>query len=370
MSALKRIKIDNFRNLKNIDLDLRPELNLLVGDNGSGKTSFIEAIHVLSVGKSFRTARIDPLLADGQDQFLVYAELFSGDRVGLQRDLTTTPTLRLNSESQSGWKEIAPLMPIQVLNSDSFLLVDGGAGIKRRFIDWAMFHVEHSYLGLWRNYRRLLQQRNALLKLNSHDIRSQLSIWDEELAKSGEEMHILRKQLLKSYTPLLLKTITEFLPAINISIDYKKGWPRGIPLHQALFDSRSKDTKYRATTLGPHRADIAISSAGLPVSEVLSRGQIKLLACALKISMSKYLSQIKANQGNPAYTITFLIDDLASELDANSSGVVLDALISSKNQCIFTAITGGDLARVSDLTETSGKFHVEHGKIRAIKPAV
>jgi DNA replication and repair protein RecF len=370
MSALKRIKVDNFRNLKNVDLDLRPEVNLFIGDNGSGKTSFMEAIHVLSVGKSFRTARVDPLLADGKGQFLIYAELFSGDRIGLQRGLSTTPNLRLNSEPQSGWKEVAPLMPIQVLNSDSFLLVDGGAGVKRRFIDWAMFHVEHSYLGRWRNYRRLVQQRNALLKLSHRDIQSQLTIWDEELAKSGEEMHLHRKQLLKSYIPVLLKTINEFLPAIDISIDYKKGWPRGMSLHHALFDSRAKDTKYRATTLGPHRADVAITSAGLPVSEVLSRGQIKLVACALKISMSRYLSQIKADQGNPAYTITFLVDDLASELDANSSGAVLDALITSKNQCIFTAITGGDLARVSDLTETSGKFHVEHGKIQAVKPAV
>jgi len=370
MSALKRIKIDNFRNLKNIDLELQPKVNLLVGDNGSGKTSFLEAIHVLSVGKSFRTARSDPLLADGQDRFLVFAELFSGDRIGLQRDLSTTPTLRLNSESQTGWKDVAPLMPIQVLNSDSFLLVDGGAGVKRRFVDWAMFHVEHSYLGCWRNYRRLVQQRNALLKQNPRDILSQLAIWDVELAKSGEEIHILRKQLLESYIPVLLKTISEFLPEINISVDYKKGWPAGVPLHQALFDSRAKDSKYKATSLGPHRADVSISSAGRPVSEVLSRGQIKLVACALKISMSRYLSQVKADQGNPAYTITFLVDDLASELDANSREAVLEALLSSKNQCVFTAITGGDLTRVSDLTETSGKFHVEHGKIRAVKPAV
>lgn len=370
MSAIKRIKIDNFRNLKNIDLELRPEVNLLVGDNGSGKTSFLEAIHVVSVGKSFRTARIDPLLADGQHKFLVFAELFSGDRIGLQRDLSTTPTLRLNSESQAGWKDVAPLIPIQVINSDSFLLVDGGAGVKRRFVDWAMFHVEHSYLGRWRNYRRLVQQRNALLKQNPRNILTQLSVWDEELAKCGEEIHFLRKQLLKSYIPVLLKTISEFLPAIDISVDYKKGWPRGVPLHQALFDSRTKDAKYRATSLGPHRADVAISSAGLPVSEVLSRGQIKLVACALKISMSRYLTQAKADQGNAGYTITFLIDDLASELDANSSAAVLHALLSSKNQCVFTAITGGDLTRISDLTETSGKFHVEHGKIRAVKPAV
>jgi len=324
---------------------------------------------VLSVGKSFRTARVDPLLADGMKQFFIYGELDSGDRIGLIRELVTTPALRLNSETQTSWKDVASLLPLQVLNSESFLLVEGGAGIKRRFMDWAMFHVEHSYFELWRSYRRILQHRNALLKVNTKDISSQLDIWDAELAKTGEDIHLHRKQLFIKYLPVLYSTVSDLLPSPSVSVEYKKGWQQGTSLRQALFQSRQKDIKYRATSCGPHRADILLTCDNSPVSEFLSRGQIKLLACAIKISMSIYLADIKIDKGIKHYATTFLIDDLAAELDESSSHSVITALLKTNHQCIFTAITFDALASVAELTETSGKFHVEHGKIKAIKLA-
>jgi DNA replication and repair protein RecF len=249
------------------------------------------------------------------------------------------------------------------------IFVEGGAGIKRRFMDWAMFHVEHSYLELWRSYRRILQHRNALLKLQTKDIINQLDIWDSELAKVGEEIHLHRKQLFQKYLPVLDVTVSDLLPSPSVSAEYKKGWQQDVSLRQALDESRQKDIKYRATSCGPHRADILLTCANSPVSEFLSRGQIKLLACAIKISMSKHLSNIKINNGITTYATTFLIDDLAAELDEYSSRSVLAALLKTNDQCIFTAITCEALSWVAELTETSGKFHVEHGKIKAIKPA-
>lgn len=369
MSVLNRIKVDNFRNLKNVDVELQPGVNLFYGVNGSGKTSFLEAVHVLSVGKSFRTTRVDPLLADGMNQFLIYGELDSGDRIGLIRQLTTTPALRLNAETQTSWKDVASLLPLQVLNSESFLLVDGGAGIKRRFMDWAMFHVEHAYLELWRSYRRILQHRNALLKLHTKDIVGQLDIWDVELAKVGEEIHLHRELLFQKYLPVFYATLSDLLPYPSVSVEYKKGWHQEVCLGQALEHSRQKDIKYRATSCGPHRADIVLTCDSSPVSEFLSRGQMKVLACAIKISMSKYLSGIKIDSGIKNYATTFLIDDLAAELDEHSSRAVLSALLKTNDQCIFTAITHEALSLVAELTETSGKFHVEHGKITAIRQA-
>lgn len=370
MAVFNRIKIDNFRNLKAVDLELEAGVNLIYGDNGSGKTSFLEALHVLSVGRSFRTSKIDPLIAEGAEQFFVYGELANGDRIGLTRQLTSPPTLRLNTEAQTSWKDVACLLPLLVLNSESFLLVEGGASVKRRFLDWALFHVEPSYLVLWRNYRRLIQHRNALLKLSPKDLFSQLDIWDVELSKVGEDIHQLREHLLQEFLPVFDVTIVGFLPSSPaISVDYKKGWLQGIGLQQALLQARHKDIKYRATSCGPHRADIVLGCNGSPVNEVFSRGQIKLLACALKISMSIYLANVKFVRGMPQYATTFLIDDLASELDETSSHAVLDALFKTQDQCIFTAITSDALSWVAELTETSGKFHVEHGKIRAIKPA-
>jgi DNA replication and repair protein RecF len=366
MPVLNRIKVDNFRNLKTVDVALQPGVNLFYGDNGSGKTSFLEAVHVLSVGKSFRTARVDPLLADGSNQFLIYGELDSGDRIGLVRQLASAPALRLNTETQTSWKDVASLLPLQVLNSESFLLVEGGAGVKRRFMDWAMFHVEHSYLELWRSYRRILQHRNALLKLHAKDIFNQLDIWDVELAKVGEHIHLHREILFQKFLPVLYGTVSDLLPSPPVSVEYKKGWEQDVGLRQALYQSRQKDIRYRVTGCGPHRADLLLTCDSSPVSEFLSRGQIKLLACAIKISMSKHLSSIKIDKGITSHATIFLIDDLAAELDEYSSHSVLAALQKTNDQCIFTAITCEALSWVAELTQTSGKFHVEHGKIQAI----
>ena len=355
-----------------MDLELNPRFNIFFGDNGSGKTSLLEAIHVLSVGKSFRTTKVEPLLADTATEFFLYSELDTGDRIGLQRASSSNPTLRLNTNPQSSWKEVATLLPVQVINSDVFLLVDGGASVRRRFLDWALFHVEHSYLICWRNYRKLIQQRNALLKQSPTDLLSQLKVWDSELSKVGEEIHRHRKALVSEYVPFLMSTLCEFFPGTlkGLEIQYKKGWLPGVDFTQALNESKGKDIKYRVTACGPHRADLLITSKGRPIAEMFSRGQIKLVACALKISMSKYMEHKKLCKGNQSYSTVFLIDDLASELDQTSCAFVLRALKENKDQCIFTSISQEAFSFLAELTGTSSKFHVEHGKIYANKPAV
>ncbi|TFH75519.1 DNA replication/repair protein RecF [Gammaproteobacteria bacterium LSUCC0112] len=372
MAIITRLKVDNFRNLKGVDLELNPRFNLFFGENGSGKTSLLEAIHVLSVGKSFRTSKVEPLLAEDAAEFLVYSELDTGSRIGLLRASSDQPILRLNADSQSSWKEVASLMPLQVINSDIFLLIDGGASIRRRFLDWALFHVEHSYLFWWRNYRRLIQQRNALLKQNPFDLQNQLNVWDAEISKAGEEIHHHRNTLLAEYQPFLETTIETLMPdaKMKVDVEYRKGWPEGVCLYQALVQSRDKDARFKATTYGPHRADLVITCRKKSISEIFSRGQIKLISCALKISMGKFLVDKKIQQGVQDYSTSFLIDDLASELDQSGCKSIIGELNRTNNQCLFTSISHDALPFLSELTGASGKFHVEHGKITADKPAV
>lgn len=372
MAIITRLRVDNFRNLKKVDLELNPSFNLFFGENGSGKTSLLEAIHVLSVGKSFRTAKVEPLLAEDAAEFLVYSELDTGSRIGLSRAGSGQPTLRVDANPQSSWKEVAALIPLQVINSDIFHLIDGGASIRRRFLDWALFHVEHSYLFWWRNYRRLIQQRNALLKQNPFDLLNQLAVWDIELSKAGNELHHNRKTLLAEYQPFLEATIAALIPDVKmkVEVEYKKGWPDGIGLDQALLLTREKDARYKATFCGPHRADLVITCRNKTISELFSRGQIKLIACALKISMAKFLVEKKRQQGVQNYSASFLIDDLASELDRNSCESIIVELNTTRNQCLFTSISQDALPLLSELTGASGTFHVEHGKIYAVKQAV
>lgn len=370
MAALSRLKVDGFRNLQAVDLLSSPRFNLLLGQNGSGKTSALEAIHVISVGRSFRTHKLDPLVGIDSNQFLIYAELSDGHRLGLQRGRTGSPVLRLDGETQSNWSDVATLIPLQVINTDSFSLLEGGGKARRRFLDWAMFHVEHSYLADWRAYRRIVSQRNKLLKQRSKDLHLQLGAWDLDLGRLASSIHLRRSALIHEYRPLFDRVLAAFLPNITASLEYQPGWNTDISIDTALLESRERDVRYGMTLLGPHRADFQVKVGRHLATEVLSRGQTKMLVCALKLSMGEFIKSRYMAQSDHRYQTIYLVDDLAAELDSSNCRVVVNYLSDTGDQCFFTAIDDAALQTVADLTESSGKFHVEHGKIRASYAAV
>lgn len=341
-----------------MDLQPAPRFNLLVGPNGSGKTSALEAIHVLSVGRSFRTHKLDPLISTDSDQFLLYSELGEGQRLGLQRGRSGAPTLRLDSENQTSWSQVAALLPLQIINTDSFSLLEGGGKVRRQFLDWAMFHVEHSYLREWRGYRRLLSQRNSLLKQRPADLHQQLDAWDIEIARLAQSIHLRRQDLIQGFGPEFEELVATFLPAVQLELSYQAGWDLSQDISEALRQNRERDLRYGMTLLGPHRADFQVRVGRHPAIEVLSRGQTKMLVCAIKLAMGQLIK-------NRVHRSIYLIDDLAAELDLSNCKIVIDYLETTQDQCFFTAIQEDFLPVLAHLTESSGKFHVEHGKIRA-----
>jgi DNA replication and repair protein RecF len=370
MAVLTRLRINDFRNLKSVDLHTSPGFNLLVGSNGSGKTSALEAIHVLSVGRSFRTHKLDPLVATDSSQFLLYAELAEGHRLGLQRGRGGSPTLRLDGETQTSWSDIALLLPLQVINTDSFGLLEGGGKTRRRFLDWAMFHVEHTYLADWRAYRRIVSQRNVLLKQKPKDLRQLLDAWDLDLSRLANSIQQRRATLVDKFTPLFQELVSIFLPGVPVSFEYYPGWDVSTDIWVALLSSRERDMRYGMTLLGPHRADFQVKINRHAATEVLSRGQIKMLVCALKLSMGQFIKSHYLYGSGTIYRSIYLVDDLAAELDTSNCSLVVEFLNATKDQCFFTAIEKSALSKVTELTESSGKFHVEHGKIRASNTAV
>lgn len=354
--------VDRFRNLVDVDLAPSPRFNLLYGVNGSGKTSLLEAIHVLSVGRSFRTHKIDPLVAYDQADFLVFADIGNGGRVGLQKSRNGRTELKLDGEQQRTWQLVAARMAVQVINSESFSLLEGGAKVRRRFLDWAVFHVEHNFLTDWRSYRRCVSHRNSLLKQRVSNLDVQLRPWDYEISKLGEVIHQRRQILLEGYTGLLAERVKQYLPHLNIELEYKAGWDTDRTLLEVLSESRDKDVRYGMTLAGPHRADFQVKVDRHLAIEVLSRGQLKMLVCAIKLSMGDFISR---NYTDQPYQCIYLLDDLAAELDKANRDIVIASLAETNSQCFFTAVQDQDLDSLTDLMDTSGKFHVEHGKITA-----
>lgn len=358
MSALARLEISSFRNLAEIRLDISPQLNLVYGLNGSGKTSVLEAINLLATGRSFRSTLVDPLIMEGQNSATVFAQTSDHKTIGLNRPRKQKHQLKLNGANQTNWDYVARELPVQVLDAGAFQLLEGGPKARRRFMDWGVFHVEPGFLEQWRRVRKCLSHRNRLLKLGRVP-ENELQAWDIELCDSSNKVHQHRQAYLDQLLPLFRETYAHVFgqPSDKLTISYLRGWDADSNLGDLLVSNRAQDIKYGSSQLGPHRADIAIKIGNRKALEILSRGQQKLLICALKFTQGRLLAEAVSR------SCTYLVDDLPAELDSNNRQLVLDYLAQSGGQVFVTSVEHDALDfGASGVTELA-KFHVERGII-------
>ncbi|MCG8416283.1 MAG: DNA replication/repair protein RecF [Pseudomonadales bacterium] len=340
-------------------MELAPSLNLIHGENGSGKTSLLEAVHVLATGKSFRSSLVDPLIQEGAPEAVIFAENTEHTSFGLKKPRNQKHQLKLGGTTQTNWDEVARAIPTQILDSGSFQLLEGGPKARRRFLDWGVFHVEPQFVESWRRSRKALANRNRLLKSHPLD-EPQLEPWNQELVTSAEKMHAARRSYMEQLIPVF-QDIHVQLVGQNLSdltIEYKRGWDEESGLAEALKVNLAQDLKYGSTQLGPHRADIEMRIGKRKAIELLSRGQQKLLVCALKIAQGKLLSAAIGRQ------CIYLVDDLPAELDRENRERVLTQLLKLDSQLFVTCVdlTALDFIRLEP--PKLATFHVERGIIR------
>ena len=359
MGGLARLEIDSFRNIRHCALSPHPELNILAGPNASGKTSFLEAIYYLALGRSFRASSVKPLIRMDADETVLFAELLGGAKTGLRKTRKGEQQLKLNGESLGSWERVARELPVQLLDATSFSLLNEGPRMRRRFLDWGVFHVEQWFLSAWRRTRKSVMQRNALLKQSGAVDEKQLSAWEEELASGAEQVTRAREEyfqrLEKTFASVLSKLSGELGDTVNLQ--FHAGWNRERELGQLLFETREIDKNHGATRYGPHRADILVNAANDKAINILSRGQQKLVVSALKIAQGELFFETR--QQRPIY----LVDDLAAELDERNRENVFQLLQSLGGQMFVTCAAAEALE--SGLPEAGARslFHVEHGTI-------
>ena len=366
---LTRLQASAVRRLVDVGLRPAPGINLITGDNGAGKTSLLEGLHLLAYGRSFRGRVRDGLIRTGSDAVEVFAEWredVSGRtrRAGLRHSGQRWEG-RLDGESVSQLGELCAALAVVTFEPGSHALVTGGGEPRRRLVDWGLFHVEQAhpevageasgFLTLWRRYARALKQRNALLKAHVRD--SQLEAWDHELAETGEPLTRRRQDYLETLEPLLQKMATELAPSLGLPrLAFLPGWARdNLSLADALLVARDRDIANGFTSVGPHRADWRIDYAALPGRETLSRGQAKLSALAI------LLAQAEQHAAASGEWPVVALDDLASELDANHQRRVLEWLQSSGAQVFITGTEAP--AALSLLQGELAVFHVEQGDL-------
>jgi len=358
MSSISRLELHNLRNISELSIEPSPAINIIHGDNGSGKTSVLEAIYLLGLGRSFRTSRLDSLIQWEQEEAVVFASLAEGASIGVRKSKRLGHTLRVNGEKQRGWLEVARLLPLQILNSDAFQLLEGSPRLRRRFLDWGVFHVEHDFISVWRDSAKSLAQRNLLLKQGRFKP-AELQAWDLEFARLGEDVHLARQRYFQAFLPYFQTSLQALLHLDELELSYYRGWDESKSLMEVLSDNRERDRRYGASQSGPQRADIRFRLGRHDAAESLSRGQQKMVVSALKIAQGTFLSAQSGLRG------VYLLDDLPAELDAAARALVCSVLEEMGCQVFLSCVEPADLDAAWSGALIARKFHVEHGKIRA-----
>jgi DNA replication and repair protein RecF len=368
--ALTRLQINRVRNLQQVKLHDLARVNVFFGRNGSGKTSVLEAIHMLGMARSFRGSSVKSVITHGAASCVTFGAVSQALRsasgvvsLGVQRGVAGEALIKVAGNPVKSIAQLVEYFPLQVINADSFELLTGAPAARRQFMDWGVFHVEHRFLDQWQRFQRCIKQRNKLLRRGK--IRDQeLLVWTRDLATSGAAVGEYRRDYLKRLLPRFLDIVKQLLPALagRLDLRYQQGWDRQSSYEQALENSLSTDIEQGYTHVGPQRADIRVLLDGRLAAETLSRGQQKLVVCGLKLAQGQLMSE----QGKG--TCTYLVDDLPSELDLEHSRQVCELLAAMQAQVFITCVGQADIAAVWPDHELGrlAMFHVEHGSIQRV----
>ncbi|MFV1997039.1 MAG: DNA replication/repair protein RecF [Acidiferrobacterales bacterium] len=341
------------RNLQAGQLLPHPQLNLIVGANASGKTSLLEAIHILGTGKSFRTNRLERVLQHNIDRLTVFGRHQSDGverTMGYQRH-GTEREIHINGEREIQLAALAQTLPLQVISPDTHFSFLKHAKYRRAGIDWGLFHVEPDFYELWSRHQRLLKQRNAALKQGD----ARLEIWDQPLASCGEEIHSRRQRYLQRLQAHIERQRVVLLPSEEISLQLRSGWRQGQSLAEVLAEDRGRDREHGYTRSGAHRADLEWQLSGQDARQEASQGQWKLLTLVLRLAQMEDFVDLTHRE------CILLLDDLPAELDAERRESVMSLLASLPLQIFATATEREHL--VTDSWKDHVTFHVELGNI-------
>jgi len=351
--SLSEFSLEHVRCLKRAELALDPHHNLIWGGNASGKTTVLESIFLLGRGRSFRTRTSERLIQHGEPSLRVIGRTIGppAESMGLEVSRQGGTIAKVRGQFVQSLAELSRAFAVQVIEPGAHKLIEEGAQRRRRWMDWAVFHVEPTFIDVWSRYGRALKQRNSVLR----SAPAQAAAWDPELARLGEVIADLRRDFVDRLQPHWAATIRA-LTGLEVELHYAKGWLADLTLAEALATTRDRDVLRGVTQVGPHRADIHIRVGKALARETLSRGQQKLVAAAMTLAQ---LSLIRELTGTIP---TLLLDDPAAELDRERLAQFVAQIRELRCQLVVTSLS----PEVSLFGVPDRVFHVEHGSVTPV----
>jgi DNA replication and repair protein RecF len=319
-----RLWLTDFRNYESAELEPDPEgLTVIVGSNGEGKTNLLEAVGYLATLSSFRGAPVEALVRQGCGSAVVRAEGLRDERALLiEAELQAGGRSRaqINRQPLKRSSDLLGALRVSVFSPDDLVLVKGGPGERRRFLDETLVSLHPKHDQVQRDLDRVLRQRNSLLRSAggrlTDEVASTLDVWDTKLAAVGNALVEAREQLAAELEPEVGKAYDQVAhAAADVSMTYQRSWSGG--LAEAVAASRNDDLRRGVTLVGPHRDEVALAIGGLPGRTHASQGEQRSLALALRLAAHRVVGD--AVGAAPV----LLLDDVFSELDPERSDALL-----------------------------------------------
>ncbi|HJO34861.1 MAG TPA: DNA replication/repair protein RecF [Gammaproteobacteria bacterium] len=339
MSArLRRLTLANFRCFEQVSIEPGAGVNLLLGPNGAGKTSLLESLFFLSRAQSFRTRRREMLIRHNQHALRLQATLsgvsssprevplvlaFAADE-GLQVRIDREPVRRLSVLAQH--------LPVLLIDPAARELVAGSPRLRRRLLDWSLFHAAPTQVEAWRRYMLALRQRNAALR--GREPASVIRSLAVPLAAAAGAIHGWREGFARALQSAMAPLLDRLLGREDIRLRYQSGWPAEQEFAEVLAARLERDRQAGLTGAGPHRADLRPLAGNQPVAEVLSGGEQKLVAAALVLAQAQVIAAVGRDP-------VLLVDDLPAELDAERRAKLAGLLREMPVQQFWTALAPG-----------------------------
>jgi DNA replication and repair protein RecF len=330
---LKNLKLINFRNYHQLDLNFHPKVNVLVGDNAQGKTNVLEAIYMTGTGKSFRTNKERELIKFGKDKAYIKVEgekRYTDISVALKLEENKKKQIKVNGITLTKNSDILNNIYIVIFSPEDLKLVKEGPSERRKFIDNEIAQIKPGYYYHLNQYHKVLMQRNSLLKKIHYDKKymATLDIWNEKLIDLGMKLMQERAKFIHRMNPLsrlIHRKITNNKE--NLEVKYMSN----IPVHNnqeetshifytKLREALEKDLDRGITTVGPHRDDVGIFIEGVDIRSFGSQGQQRTSALSLK------LAEIELVKAETAEYPILLLDDVMSELDISRQKFLIKSL--------------------------------------------
>jgi DNA replication and repair protein RecF len=362
---LHSIRIVNFRNLSAQHVTLNPGMNVFIGDNAQGKTNFLEAAACLADGRSFRHARIPDMIRIGSHDAAIDGQAVNDlGQVRLKIQMNSKGRqYALNGKDISDLKEFVGRINFVVFSAETMRISTGDPQARRNFLDRSIYSIFPAYLFLWRDYRKIVKNRNVLLKAREPD-KSLLSVLTDQMVQIGSKMVEYRLKfivMLQSRVLPIHQTISG--KSEKMDLQYRSDYVHqadtvtGIAenLYEKLTRVHDSELVSGISLAGPHRDDLSIKINGRDVKTFGSRGQKRTSVISLKLSALELFNEIKGE-----YPV-LILDDMAAELDLSRQLSLLNIIPDSVQ--ILLSVT--ELKMAENRKERISYFNVHNGNIQA-----